>query len=79
MALSVTVGYGGGVAKPEMLTGPQLSDPSALGATLGDLLIDPALPRRVRFFTEEEIPMTRYGTLVNHDWLLALVHDRVAR
>jgi len=33
----------------------------------------------VRFVTEEEIPMIRYGTLVHRDWLLALVQERMDR
>ncbi len=37
------------------------------------------VPRRVLFFTEEEIPMTRNGTKVQHDRLVALVQERMVR
>jgi acyl-CoA synthetase (AMP-forming)/AMP-acid ligase II len=37
------------------------------------------VPRRVLFMTEEEIPMTRSGTKVHDDGLLAIVLERLGR
>ncbi|HKY13992.1 MAG TPA: fatty acid--CoA ligase family protein, partial [Microthrixaceae bacterium] len=37
------------------------------------------VPRRVLFFTEEEIPMTRSRTKVQHQQLIALVQERLVR
>jgi acyl-CoA synthetase (AMP-forming)/AMP-acid ligase II len=37
------------------------------------------VPKRVLFFAEDEIPMNRSGTKVQHEQLLAVVQERLER